>query len=72
VMTRAWRSWKRIARKIGNLQARVLLTIFYAVLMFPFGVTVRMLFDPLRIKHRPTEWLACPEETRDLQWAKRQ
>jgi hypothetical protein len=20
----------------------------------------------------PAEWLACPEETRDLQWAKRQ
>jgi hypothetical protein len=57
---------------IGNLQARVLLTIFYAVVMFPFGVTVRLLFDPLRLKQRPTQWLDHPKETQDLPWARRQ
>ena len=68
----AWQRWKRIAQKAGNLQARILLTVFYAVFMFPFGITIRLLFDPLRLKRRPTQWLDHPEETQDLSWAKRQ
>ena len=70
-MITAWQSWKRIARKVGNFQARVLLTVFYATLMLPFGIAVRLLLDPLRIKKRPARWLDHPEEARDLQWAKR-
>jgi hypothetical protein len=72
VITRAWERWKRIARKVGNFQARALLTVFYAVLMLPFGMAVRLFFDPLRVKQRPTRWLDHPEETRDLHWARRQ
>ena len=68
-----WHRWKRIWQKVGNLQARVLLTIFYATLMLPFGVAVRVFFDPLRVKRRPTRWLDCAsEETQDLNVAKRQ
>lgn len=72
MITRAWERWKRIAQKVGNFQARALLTVFYAVLMLPFGMAVRLFFDPLRVKQRPTRWLDHPEETRDLQWARRQ
>lgn len=72
MLKRAWQEWKRIAHAIGNFQARVLLTIFYAVLVFPFGIVARLFSDPLRIKRRPTEWLDHPDETYDLQWAKRQ
>jgi hypothetical protein len=71
LLTRLWQRWKRIAQKIGNFQARVLLTIFYAVLVLPLGIVVRLLFDPLRIKQPPTECLAYPEEESDLDWAKR-
>ena len=72
MLKRAWQAWKRIAHAIGNFEARVLLTIFYAVLVLPFGITSRLFSDPLRIKHRPTRWLVHPEETYDLPWAKRQ
>lgn len=72
MLKRAWQAWKRIAHAIGNFQARVLLTIFFAVLVFPFGVLARLFADPLRIKRRPIQWLDHPEETYDLQWAKRQ
>jgi hypothetical protein len=65
-------SWKRVVQTVGNIQARVLLTIFYALVMFPFGVAVRLFFDPLRMKQRPTHWLNRPEEVRDLPWARRQ
>jgi hypothetical protein len=66
------RSWKRVVWAVGNMQARILLTIFYALVMFPFGVAVRLFFDPLRMKQRPTQWLNRPEETLDLPWARRQ
>ena len=72
MLKRAWQAWKRIAHKIGNFQARVLLTIFYGVLVLPFGVAARLFSDPLRIKHRPTQWLDHPDEACDLQWARRQ
>ncbi len=72
MLKHAWQGWKRIARAIGNFQARVLLTIFYAVFVFPFGVAVRLFSDPLRIKRRPTHWIERADGAFDLQWAKRQ
>ena len=72
MLKRTWQAWKTIAHKIGNFQARILLTLFYAVLVFPFGIVVRLFSDPLRIKRRPAEWLNHPDETYDMQWARRQ
>jgi hypothetical protein len=72
MLKRAWQAWKSIAHKIGNFQARVLLTLFYAVLVFPFGIVVRLFSDPLRIKRRPAEWLNHPDETYDMPWARKQ
>ncbi len=67
-----WSAWKRIAHKIGNFQARVILTVLYAIVVLPFGLAVRLFSDPLRIKHRPTRWLDHPAETHDLSWAQKQ
>jgi hypothetical protein len=72
MLKRAWQAWKRIAHKIGNFQARVLLTIFYGVLVLPFGLAARLFSDPLRIKKRPTSWLDHPNEACDLKWARKQ
>ena len=72
VAKRAWKGWSRAAHKIGNFQARVLLTILYAVAIFPFGMAVRLFADPLRIKRRPSRWLERPLEANDLEWARRQ
>jgi len=72
LLKRAWRCQKRFARQLGNFQARVLLTIFYFVLVLPFGLAVRLLADPLRAKKLPTQWLEHPEDRYDWQWARRQ
>lgn len=69
---RAWQAWKRIAHAIGNFQARVLLTLFYGVLVWPVGFAACLFSDPLRIKRRPEQWLEYPTETHDLRWARRQ
>ncbi len=47
---RLWRGWKRIAHKIGDFQARVLLTVFYFVILAPFALIVRLAADPLAVK----------------------
>jgi uncharacterized membrane protein YbhN (UPF0104 family) len=72
MLKRALRTWKRLAHTIGNFQARVLLTVFYGIIVFPLGIIARLFLDPLRIKRPPTHWLNRADETHDLRWAKRQ
>jgi len=72
MLKRIWQAWKRLAQKIGNFQARVLLTIIYSVLILPFGLAVRLFSDPLRIKRRPEAWLDHGEDPNTMDWARRQ
>jgi len=44
----AWRWWTRVAHRIGDFQARVLLTVFYYVILGPFALVLRR-SDPLGI-----------------------
>jgi hypothetical protein len=67
-----WGAWKRLAHKIGNFQARVLLTILYAIVILPFGLAARLFSDSLKIKNRPTKWIDRPLETYDMSWARKQ
>jgi hypothetical protein len=46
---RVWHTWKRIGGFIGDMIARVILTIFYFTVFMPFGLGIRMLMDPLGI-----------------------
>ena len=72
MLKRAQWTWKHVAHAIGDFQARILLTVFYGIVVFPFGIMARWFSDPLRIKHPPSQWLDHTEETQDLRWAKRQ
>lgn len=67
-----WVAWVRLAHRIGNFQAHVLLTLLYAVVLFPFGICVRLFADTLRTKQRPTKWLGRPEQIVDMPWAHKQ
>lgn len=71
-MRKLWQAWKRIAGRIGDFQARVLLTIIYAVLVLPFGLAVRLFADPLRIKNPPGSWLGRSDEPQNMDWAHKQ
>jgi hypothetical protein len=54
-----WVGWKRVGKKIGNFQARVLLGIFYAIFLAPFAMMLRWRSDPLAIKPESKRgWLA--------------
>jgi hypothetical protein len=57
---RLWEGWKRIAHRIGNVQVRVMLTLFYVVIVAPFALAVRALSDPMRFS-APPAWLPKDE-----------
>lgn len=71
-LKRIWAGWGRLMHMIGNFQARVLLSLMYAIVVMPFGLAIRLFSDPLHLKHRPSQWLENPEEASSLEWAKRQ
>ncbi|HWP23753.1 MAG TPA: hypothetical protein VNM15_06155 [Candidatus Binatia bacterium] len=46
-----------MGRKIGDMQARVILALFYFVCIGPFALIVRWGADPLRLKKgNPAGW----------------
>ena len=53
-----WHAWKRFGQVIGDFLGRVVLTIFYFTIFVPFGLGVRLLADPLALRHHgPGKWL---------------
>jgi hypothetical protein len=61
VLRRLWHGWKRVGKKIGDFQARLLLTIFYFLLVSPFAMIVRAASDPLALKPTTTAgWRGRP------------
>jgi len=69
---RLWAAWKKIAHAIGNFQARILLTVIYAVLLLPFGLLVRAFSDSLHTKKRTSTWLEHPDVPNDMERARQQ
>ncbi len=61
---RAW--WWRVARTVGDFNARVLLTVMFVVVFVPLGVIWRLIGkDPLRRRTARPEWVPCPDRHRD-------
>lgn len=50
IMKSFWEKWQRVARRIGDFQARVILTVLYFVIIGPFALIVRWGADPLSLK----------------------
>ena len=72
-MVSLWRVWKHIARRIGEFQGRVLLTVLYALLVVPVGLILRLLADPLRRWRPPaSNWVARETAPATLDEARRQ
>jgi hypothetical protein len=63
-LKRFWRAWKAFGEFLGNLLARVVLTLFYFTVFVPFAIGVRLLSDPLQIKTQPAQ-LWRPRTTGD-------
>lgn len=61
-----WYIWKVIAHKIGDFQARLVLSLFYFIVVTPFALVVKMFSDPLRLgKDGTGAWLKPPNRDAD-------
>ena len=47
-----WDKWKRFGQVMGDVFARVILTIFYFTVLVPFGIGVRIFGDVYNQKQR--------------------
>lgn len=72
-LQRAWAGWLRLARRIAEVQGRVLLAILYVLLVVPVGLAVQLLSDPLRRRRPPaTNWTPRAVARPTLEEARRQ
>jgi hypothetical protein len=59
LMRQLWARWKRVARRIGDFQARALMTVFYFAVLGPVALVSRGRSDPLALQATtPRGWLA--------------
>jgi hypothetical protein len=66
IFPRLWNGWKRIARRIGDFNARLILTVFYFVLLAPFSLIVCML-DPMGLRRKSNRaWTPRHESSPNL------
>ena len=83
---RSWMArWMALLRAIGNVQAWILLTLFYVVVIAPIGLIFRLRgADPLRVRRRGqspergasrvegSSWQPLPSQYDDLKQALQQ
>lgn len=72
VLNRMWKGWKRVGQLIGDLIARLVLTIFYFTIFAPFGLAVRLLGigNPI-VQPDSNLWVSRDPVVEDLKRARR-
>ena len=62
-----WEKWKAFGHKVGNFQARLILSLFYFIVISPFGMVVKVFSKPLRLKLSHTSnWLVYQGDAEDI------
>jgi len=69
-----WQRWKNFSHRMGGFQSRLLLSLFYFILVTPFALIIKLFSDPLRLKEKPADsfWLPRPDSKTDLEDSRRQ
>ena len=62
-LRKLWRGWLRFGQFLGDILARVVLTLFYFSVFVPFGLGVTLLSDPLHLRKESGQmWLSRGKE----------
>ena len=56
-LSKFWAAWKRFGQIVGDIVARIVLTLFYFTVYVPFGLGFRLLSDRLDLKAKWPKWL---------------
>ena len=68
ILKKIWSKWKIIAHRIGVFQSRVILTIFYFILLLPVGIIFSLFKDGLNIKsEKKSTWLLKRKQSQTLE-----
>ncbi len=69
-----WAKWKAFGHMVANFQSRVLLFVFYFIVLGPFALVMRVFSDPLHLRPSAgTRWLERAAPGQDMsQLARRQ
>lgn len=67
-----WQRWQKVAKKIGDFQARLILSLFYILIVLPIGLIARMFSDPLALKKTAVHWDAKQSSPPRIDEARRQ
>ena len=73
-LKKLWQSWGSFSRRIGEFQNKIVMSLFFFIVISPFALAVKIFSDPLRIRYRGTEshWLPKIETENSLEQFKRQ
>ncbi len=55
-LKKIWQAWKRFGQFLGDILARIVLTLFYFTLFLPFGIGVTVFSDPLHTRTKNASW----------------
>ena len=70
---RLWTALLAVAKRIGHVQAWVILTIFYFVVLAPAALLFQLTADPLHLRRRSgSVWERRPQIPDPRAWAKSQ
>lgn len=57
MLKKIWAGWQRFGHFMGDLLARIVLTLFYFTIFLPFGLISALFGDPLDMKRKPPRWI---------------
>lgn len=73
MIRRVWETWKSFGRFIGDLLARIVLSIFYFTIFLPFALAAKLFGNPLgNRKVKESLWEQREQHTDTLENAQRQ
>lgn len=69
-----WQKWKEFSGRMGSFQSRIMLSLFYFIIVAPFALAVKIFSDPLHIKPKlsKSHWHPRKEIKMDIEEFRRQ
>jgi hypothetical protein len=73
MLRRFWEKWKAFGQFMGDLLARVVLSLFYFTVLVPFAIGIRLTRDQLGLKSVPRRhWVQREAMADSLEAARKQ
>lgn len=76
-MKNLWVKWLTLSKKLVNIPANVILTVFYVIFILPFSIILKVFFKHVLLGHGYYQnyesfWVKKRKIEQDLSWAKQQ